>query len=150
MPDMHLACVTSALALVGLVACAPVPPSTPLTLKLYQSWELQPGDQLQGYTVLGGLGDITIALQGKAVYAPFDGKVQAHTRECVIFSSPDVPAYLFRLCGVKQPKFGAIAQGSVIGTADTLQFAALRKQAENTWAIVEPSQSILQRILARP
>ncbi len=120
----------------------------PLNVQLYQHWELQPGDTLGGYAVVGGLGDISIALDGKTVYAPFDGKTQWDTRKCVIFSTPDVPAYMFRLCGVNQPKVGAIARGDAIGTANILQFAALRQQTDKTWAIVEPSKTILQRTLS--
>jgi hypothetical protein len=124
-------------------------PEPPLEIQLYQRWELQPGDTLSGYTVLGGLGDITLALNGKPIYAPFDGKTQWDARRCIIFSTPEVPAYLFRLCGLNQPKLGAIAQGDPLGTATILQFAALRKQANNQWAMVEPSKTILQRALTR-
>ncbi len=124
-------------------------PEPPLELQLYQRWELQPGDTLSGYAVLGGLGDITLALNGQPIYAPFDGKTQWDTRRCIIFSTPEVPAYLFRLCGLNQPKLGAIAQGEPLGTATILEFAALRKQSNNQWAMVEPSKTILQRTLTR-
>ncbi len=134
-----------------LASCRPVtPPAKPITLNLYQTWELQPGDQVQGYAVLGGLGDISIALRGQAIYAPFTGTTQRDIRQCLLFSSPDVPAYLFRFCGVQGAKLGAIAQGEAIGTAEILQFAALRKQPNQTWAIVEPSKSILERTLTHP
>lgn len=133
----------------GIVGgCTPATrPDPALELQLLQRWQLQPGDTLGGYSILGGLGDISIALKGQSVYAPFDGKTQWDTRKCIIFSSPDVPAYLFRLCGLSQPHLGLIGQGEAIGTADILQFATLRKQADNRWAMVEPSRDIVQRAL---
>jgi len=155
MPDTALTSTRNSIALIlmsALVAllmggCTSVAKTeATLDLQLLQRWELQPGDTLSGYSVLGGLGDISIALNGQAVYAPFDGKTQWDTRQCIIFSTPDVPAYLFRLCGLKEPKLGAIAQGEPIGTAAILQFATLRKQADK-WAMVEPSKTILQRTL---
>ena len=120
----------------------------PLNIRLYQTWQLQPGDKVAGLTVLGALGDITIALNGNRVYAPFDGRTQLDQRQCVIFSSADVPAYLFRLCGLDRPYLGALNQGDPIGKGNLLQFAALRKQPNGTWAIVEPAKAILERTLA--
>ncbi|MBD2021776.1 hypothetical protein H6F43_16470 [Leptolyngbya sp. FACHB-36] len=119
----------------------------PLDIRLYQAWQLQPGDTVAGYTVVGGLGDISIALNRNAIYAPFDGRVQRDPKTCVFFSTPDVPAYLFRLCGLKNPRLGSIRQGDAIGSGSTLQFATLRKQPNGTWAIVEPSKDILERML---
>lgn len=131
----------------GCSLSPPVPP--PLNIKLYQTWELQPGDVVGGRQVLGGLGDISINLDGGAVYAPFDGRTQFDQRRCLIFSSPDVPAYLFRLCGLETPRIGTVSQGEVIGSGRLLQFAALRKQPNGTWAIVEPAKAILERTLTK-
>ena len=125
------------------------PPEPPLDIKLFQSWELQPGDSVRGYAVLGGLGDISIAVNGNSVYAPFSGTARRDTRSCLLFASPDVPAYLFRFCGLSNPRYGALEKGDAIGTATNLQFAALRKQADGTWAIVEPSKQILERTLTK-
>ncbi|HEY9736078.1 MAG TPA: hypothetical protein V6D06_07340, partial [Trichocoleus sp.] len=49
----------------GLAGCqsTPVPPRT---LNLHQNWKLQPGGEIAGYEVVGGLGDISLDLQGKA------------------------------------------------------------------------------------
>jgi hypothetical protein len=133
-----------------LAACgAPPTPKPSLDIRLYQKWELQPGDTIAGRLVLGGLGDISIKLDGNNVYAPFDGTTQFDNRRCVIFSSPDVPAYLFRLCGLSDPRLGDLKQGDTIGSGDLLQFAALRKQPNGTWAIVEPARGILERTLAK-
>ncbi|MBW4692419.1 MAG: hypothetical protein KME27_11705 [Lyngbya sp. HA4199-MV5] len=132
------------------IGCTKAPsPESPLNIKLYQSWELQPGDKIADRAVLGGLGDIAIALDGNQVYAPFDGLAQLDNRRCLIFSSPDVPAYLFRLCGLKEPRLGDVKQGEAIGKGDLLLFAALRKQPNGTWAIVEPAKAILERLLKK-
>jgi hypothetical protein len=120
---------------------------TPQKIQLAQTWELQPGSAIAGYQVAGGLGDISIFLGGKAVFAPFTGSVQPYQGNCVLFSSDEVPAYLFRLCGLKQPQVGDVRRGDVIGAGTYLQFAALRKQPNGTWAFVEPSRSILERTL---
>jgi hypothetical protein len=139
-----------AIALLLLTSCtATARPDDTINLKLYQQWQLQPGDVINGFSVVAGLGDISIALNGKSVYAPFDGRAQKDQRSCVIFSSPDVPAYLFRLCGVANLHLGVCNQGDVLGNAAILHFATLRKQPDGTWAIVEPSKPILERILAK-
>ncbi|BAY56172.1 MULTISPECIES: hypothetical protein [Leptolyngbya] len=115
--------------------------------KLYQSWQLKLGDQIAGSTVIGGLGDISIALNGKSVYAPSTGNVYLGQRGCVYFAGTDTPAYLFRLCGLKSPKLGALKAGDAIATGDILQFATLLKQSDGTWALVEPDKSLLERTL---
>ena len=133
------------------LGCARTPNSeATLDIKLYQSWELQPGDTIGDRQVLGGLGDISIALKGNQVYAPFDGRTQFDKHHCLIFSSADVPAYLFRLCGLDNPQLGEVNQGDAIGKGELLEFAALRKQPNGTWAIVEPAKAILERTLKKP
>ncbi|MCY7392706.1 MAG: hypothetical protein LH647_14825 [Leptolyngbyaceae cyanobacterium CAN_BIN12] len=138
------------LALLMLGACdRPSNPTETINLKLYQNWQLQPGDKIAGYLVVAGLGDISIELNGKSVYAPFNGQTQQDQRNCLIFSSPDVPAYLFRLCGISNPRFGNSQQGDSLGTGTVLHFATLRKQPDGTWAIVEPSKPVMERILTK-
>ncbi|OUC16726.1 MAG: hypothetical protein B0A82_00430 [Alkalinema sp. CACIAM 70d] len=131
-----------------LSGCSTSQPSPPLAeIKLYQNWELQAGDRVAGYEVTGGLGDISIALQGRSIYAPFNGDTQLDQRRCLYFDSPEVPSYKFRFCGIQSPKLGKVHQGETIGSGETLQFAALRKQPNGTWAIVEPSKTILEKTL---
>ncbi|WP_233744792.1 hypothetical protein [Leptodesmis sichuanensis] len=137
-------------SLLLLTGCSTSPNSTDtIDLKLYQQWQLQPGDAIKGFSVVGSLGDIAIALNGQSVYAPFAGRVQKDRRNCLIFSSPDVPAYLFRLCGVQDVQLGSHNQGDRIGSASTIYIATLRKQPDGTWAIVEPSKPILERIVSK-
>lgn len=120
----------------------------PRYISLQQTWELQPGDSIAGHLVSASLGDVSIELDGAAVRAPFDGEVEpAAQAHCVFFSSPEVPAYLFRLCGIDHPQVGRLKLGQVIGRGDYLHFATLRRQPEGTWAIVEPSSNILERAL---
>ena len=124
------------------------PTSQPRTIQIQQNWELQPGATIADHLIVAGLGDISIRLKGDMVYAPFNGEVQPNTiAGCVLFSSRDVPAYLFRLCGLNHPKLGKLQQGEAIGSGDYLHFAALRKQPEGTWAMVEPAKDILERLL---
>ena len=150
--DMDLNVLNAALAalvvLLFVASCTPKPVAeAPIDVQIYQNWELQPGDVVAGYSVMGGLGDISIALNGNTVYAPYDGRVQPNKLGCVIFSSTEVPNYLLRLCGVKHPNFGPRKAGEAIGTADALQFALLTKRPDNRWALIEPSKKILEQML---
>lgn len=145
MPDMTLRFSAKlALGLMLLMGCNPVPKVEPRNLQIEQTWELQPGDTIAGHRVSGGLGDISIELKG-TVHAPFEGVLEPHQDQCVIFSSPQIPAYLLRLCGVRHPKLGAVREGEAIGSADMLIFAALRRQRSGKWAMVEPSTSMIER-----
>lgn len=123
---------------------------SPRTFQIQQSWQFQPGTQIVGHEVIGGLGDISIALRGSKVYAPFTGQVQPHQADCFIFSSPEVPAYILRLCGLQNPKLGAVQAGEAIASSQLLSFAVLRKQPDGTWALVEPSISLLEQVLKVP
>lgn len=132
----------------SLTSCSATKPSEPIrTIQIQQSWQLQPGDEVGGHPVVAGLGDISIYLNGSNVYAPFNGLVQPTTGGCILFSSAEVPAYLFRLCGLNQPLIGEVSAGAAIGSGEYLHFATLRRQPEGTWTIVEPAKGILQRIL---
>ncbi|WP_155523820.1 hypothetical protein [Nodosilinea nodulosa] len=138
----------------GLASCsAPADAPGPRNVTLSQKWALQPGDRLAGYEVQSGLGDITLDIRGNRVFMPFDGEVQpAEGSEnlCVILSSPDVPAYLFRLCGLRQVQMGDRAQGDPIGSGDSVAFATLRRQADGTWAMVEPAKELIAQFLDQP
>jgi hypothetical protein len=118
----------------------------------YQDWGMQPGDTLAGYRVRSGLGDIAVNLNGETLFMPFDGTVQPQEDKedlCVILSSPEVPAYLFRLCGIKQPRLGDRNQGDPIGSGDVVAFATLRRQADGTWAMVEPAKELIEQFLEK-
>jgi hypothetical protein len=113
-----------------------------------QNWTLQPGSEVGGFPVMGGLGDVSIELGGGKVRAPFDGQLQPTGSDtCVAFTTPEIPAYLFRLCGVTKPRLGEVAAGQVMARSQILQFAAMRRQPDGTWAIVEPATDILEKTL---
>jgi hypothetical protein len=125
----------------------------PRTFNVYQNWALGPGDNLAGYRVHSGLGDVAIDLEGGRLYMPFNGQVQraaGYGDRCLVVSSPDVPAYLFRLCGVTQQRTGHHRTGEVIGRGFIVAFATMRRQADGTWAMVEPAQDFIAQFLHEP
>ena len=122
----------------------------PRNLDIQQNWALKPGHYVARYQISGGLGDISIEVQSRPLFAPFSGLLQPHQTDCAVFSSPEVPAYLLRICGLQHPKWGPLQAGSRMGTGKTVHFAALRKQPTGQWAIVEPASDILERILSDP
>lgn len=136
------------LGLAGLSLSCGRPSSTPRTLNLHQSWSLSIGTEIAGYAVSSGLGDISLDLGGDPVHMPFSGTVEPTESNCVLVSSDDVPAYLFRLCGLSQTKFGARQQGQTIGRASHLVFAMLRREPNGTWAMVEPSPQFIEQLLS--
>jgi hypothetical protein len=167
MPDLISWCIKRlpiVLCLPLFTACTPVPPPPPLKIQVFQDWQLKPGDRLAGYTVTGGLGDISIDVQDRAIYAPFTGETQQDQQgRCLFYSSPEVPAYLFRLCGMtgrswfglnlgplNQLHLGSVKAGETLGYATNLQFATLRKQTNGKWAIVEPDKSLIETLLKPP
>lgn len=137
----------------ALTGCRDQATAVPREVIIQQAWELEPGDNIAGFRVTASLGDISIKLENAAVRAPFEGEVEpaASLPDCVYFSSPEVPAYLFRYCGLHHPRLGSIQANQTMGKARLLHFATLRRQPEGTWAIVEPSSHVLERSLtSRP
>lgn len=125
--------------------------ATPRQVMIQQSWELAPGDMIEGFVVAAGLGDISLQMNGARVRAPFSGEMElsASNNQCVFFSSPEVPAYLFRYCGLQRPRLGVVEAGQIIGRSQLLHFATLRRQPEGTWVIVEPSKNVLEQSVER-
>jgi hypothetical protein len=143
--------ILAVIVLLNSTACSATPSTEPpRAVQIQQAWQLQPGDAIGKYRIAAGLGDISIELNGDNAYAPFGGRVQPlqpDVKTCVVFSSPEIPAYLFRLCGLQNLRFGEVQQGEAIGSGQYLHFATLRKQTDGTWAMVEPARDILGRIL---
>ena len=135
----------------SLTGCREPAIANPRRVAIEQSWELTSGDRIEGFVVAASLGDISIQMDGAPVRAPFPGEVEiaATGEKCIFFSSPEVPAYLFRYCGLKHPRLGQVQVGQSIGRATFLHFATLRRQPEGTWVIVEPSTNVLERSLER-
>ena len=139
-----------AIALVTAACSLTTSPEPVREIQIQQNWAVKQGDRLANHLVVAGLGDISIQLGGDAAYAPFPGRVQPSADRCVLYSTPEIPAYLFRLCGLSQTHLGAISTGTAIGTGDYLHFTTLRRQPDGTWTIVEPGKDILERILTSP
>ncbi len=138
--------------LVGLGGCTSLAPVVPRQIVLKQTWEIESGDRVAGQLVTGSLGDISLQLRGIRLRAPFDGQAELASRgyRCIYFSTPDVPAYLFRYCGVRQPRLGPLQTGEVMGRGQIIHFATLRRQPDGSWALVEPSDRVLERSLNQP
>ncbi|MGB6014864.1 MAG: hypothetical protein WBG32_09060 [Nodosilinea sp.] len=136
----------------GLTSCRNLTPVVPRQIVLKQSWEIEAGDRVAGQLVTGSLGDISIRLRGTRLRAPFAGQVELAAKGfyCIYFSTPEVPAYLFRYCGVRQPRLGLIQAGEVMGHGQQIHFATLRRQPDGSWAIVEPSDRVLEQSLNQP
>ncbi|MGI8935311.1 MAG: hypothetical protein ACR2FS_14685 [Phormidesmis sp.] len=134
---------------VGLSSCATRSAPVPRSITLQQQWALNPGDEIAGNTVAGSLGDISLYLKNAQVTAPFDGKLElSELEDCALYSAPEIPAYLFRLCGLRDIAYGKIKAGKTIGKGKYLSFATLRRQPDGTWIIVEPAKGVLERALA--
>ncbi len=117
-------------------------------ITLQQQWALNPGDEVAGSAVAGSLGDISLRLKNSKVEAPFDGKLEpSEAGPCALYSTPEIPAYLFRLCGLQKFSYGEVKAGRAMGRGRYLSFATLRRQPDGTWIIVEPAKGVLERIL---
>lgn len=118
------------------------------SITLQQQWTLNPGDEIAGSPITGSLGDISLQLKNNRIKAPFDGELEpSETDRCALYSTPEIPAYLFRLCGLNSFAFGSVEAGQRIGKGDYLSFATLRRQPDGTWTIVEPAKSVLEKVL---
>ncbi|EKU96276.1 hypothetical protein Lepto7375DRAFT_0264 [Leptolyngbya sp. PCC 7375] len=141
----HILKITGGALLTLLTACQSDPPTRNITIQ--QTWELQVGNQVGDYRISSGLGDVTLELDGAPVRLPFDGKVQPMDPHCIAITSPEVPAYLFRLCGINSPNLGQDNKGHIIGRAQQLVFAAFRKEPDGTWALIEPATDLIEQFL---
>lgn len=134
-------------ALLALLASCQAGPPPPRAITIQQTWELQVGNQVGDYRISSGLGDITLELGGNPVRMPFDGRVQSMDEHCIALTSPEVPAYLFRLCGISRPKLGQQLQGHTVGRAQQLVFATFRKEPDGTWTLIEPATDLIAQFL---
>ncbi|MGB3200161.1 MAG: hypothetical protein WBA99_04620 [Nodosilinea sp.] len=134
------------------IGCLSLTPVVPRQIVLKQSWEIESGDRVAGQVVTGSLGDISVQLRGTRLRAPFAGQVELAAKgfHCIYFSTPEIPAYLFRYCGVRQPRLGLVPAGAVMGHGQQIHFATLRRQPDGAWAIVEPSDRVLEQSLTQP
>ncbi len=134
---------------IGLGSCVNRSAPTPRSITLQQQWALNPGDEIAGNLVAGSLGDISLHLKSAQIAAPFDGELEmSELDDCALYSTPEIPAYLFRLCGLHAVAYGEIKAGEIIGKGEYLSFATLRRQPDGTWIIVEPAKGVLEKALA--
>jgi hypothetical protein len=125
------------------------PTVKPMNIQIYQKWELQRGDRVNNQTVVSALGELAIDLGGKPIYAPMSGEARLDRTGCLLLAGTELPAYLFRFCGINTPKLGVLRKGQAIGTASLLVLATFRKQQNGTWAFVEPSKAMVEQTLKR-
>lgn len=130
-----------------LVKTQPLSSVKPMNIQIYQKWELQRGDRLDDRTVVSALGELAIDMAGKPIYAPMNGEANLDPSGCVLFAGTELPAYLFRFCGVSTPKIGVLRKGQAIGTTKLLVFATLQRQQNGSWAFIEPSKVIVEQTL---
>lgn len=141
-----------AIALLNLLGgCAGRSTPEPRAITLKQQWVLNPGDRISGSLVFGSLGDISLSLEkGVQVKAPFNGMLEPSELDgCDFYSTPEIPAYLFRLCGLSNIAYGEIRAGTQMGKGNYVSFATLRKQPDGTWIIVEPARGVLERAIEK-
>lgn len=133
---------------VWLSSCAAQSAPETRTITLQQQWTFNPGDEVAGNQVAGSLGDISLYLRDGRVQAPFDGELEpSEIAECALYSTAEIPAYLFRLCGLKRFDYGERKAGQTLGKGEYLSFATLRRQPDGTWIIVEPAKGVLEKAL---
>ncbi|MGB3292133.1 MAG: hypothetical protein WBB01_03955 [Phormidesmis sp.] len=133
---------------VWLGSCAAQSAPEVRTITLQQQWAFNPGDEVSGNQVAGSLGDISLYLKEGQIQAPFDGELEAsETDQCALYSTPEIPAYLFRLCGLQHFDYGDRKAGQTLGKGKYLSFATLRRQPDGTWIIVEPARGVLEKAL---
>ena len=144
----QLVSVLACLSTVWLSSCAAqsVPEARAITLQ--QQWAFNPGDDVSGNQVTGSLGDVSLSLNEGRIQAPFDGELTpSEIDQCALYSTPEIPAYLFRLCGLRRFDYGQRKAGQTLGKGEYLSFATLRKQPDGTWIIVEPARGVLEKVL---
>jgi hypothetical protein len=134
-------------------------------IELRNTWGMQAGNAIAKHPIVSGLGDISLSFDGKAL-APVDGWVEGKfvlvsegnllqgTPDCVIFSSPQIPAYLSKLCGFKQRNLGLIEQGMPIGKTNGYLHITLfsyRKNQDGTpaWVYVSPSPQLIENLVSQ-
>lgn len=134
-------------------------------IELRNTWGMQAGNEIAKHPIVSGLGDISLAFNGKAL-APVDGWIEGKfvlvsdgnllqgTPDCVIFSSPQMPSYLSKLCGLKQRNLGLVEQGTPIGQTNGYLHVTLfsyRKSEEGTpvWVYVSPSPQLIENLVSQ-
>lgn len=134
-------------------------------IELRNTWGMPTGNTIAKHRVISGLGDLSLAFNGK-VLAPVDGWIEGkfvlvshgslmpNPPDCVIFYSPQMPAYLAKLCGFKQRNLGRVAQGMSMGQTNGylhITVFAYRKNEDGTpvWVYVSPSPQLVENLVSQ-
>lgn len=132
-------------------------------IELKKVWEIQAGQLIAGHRVVSGLGDISLEFKG-AIAAPAMGIVERNfvlvsdrtliktPSDCILFSSPQMPGYLLKVCGLKQRHLGIVNQGVSIGKTNGylhLSLLSFRKDENQVskWIYVSPSSKLIEKLL---
>ncbi len=139
-------------------------PRTVREIELQNTWGVKAGDAIEKYFVASGLGDISLAMKGNVI-APLDGNIEEKfvlisdgslirgTSDCVIFSSPQMPAYLIKLCGLKSRNLDLVEGGKPIGKTNGYLHISLfsyrpHPDSGAMWVYVPPSPQLLESLVA--
>ncbi len=139
----------------------PQPKRSQVELELRRTLGVQSGEQIANRRVVAGLGDLSLESTGE-VYAPTNGHVEANfalisegtmtrgANDCVLFTSPQLPTYMSRLCGLKKRNVGSIQQNKAIGETNGYLHVALLSLRRNEdrslkWMYVSPSPDFVKR-----
>ena len=133
-------------------------------IELQNTWGVKAGDSIEGYFIASGLGDISLAMKGKVI-APIDGNVEENfvlisdgslirgPSDCIIFSSPQLPAYLIKLCGLASRNLEQVEGGKPIGKTNGYLHISLFSYRPNQesgaiWVYVPPSPQLIESLVA--
>ncbi|WP_017661921.1 hypothetical protein [Baaleninema simplex] len=119
------------------------------------------GDEIAERRVVAAFGELSLRTSGK-VFAPFDGwangqlvfvtdgTLRSMPSDCTVFSSPQIPNYLLRLCGLGRRHLGYRRLGEALGRADGYLHVTLltyrTEESGDLWVYVPPAASLVQHL----
>ncbi|MBI1270507.1 hypothetical protein GC174_08745 [bacterium] len=118
------------------------------SIALAKSFDIDPNQAIGAgnVRVSGGLGDISLNLNGDSLYAPVEGELLKSDGGCHLFISRVLPGYRIRLCGLGDLENKLYAEGERIGEFKTISVALLRREPTGNYVFVEPAGDFLRRL----
>ncbi|MGC9502305.1 hypothetical protein [Baaleninema sp.] len=123
------------------------------------------GDEIADRPVVAEFGELSLRATGR-VFAPVDGwangqfrfvtggRLRSMPSDCTILSSPQIPNYLLKLCGLARRHLGYRRVGEPLGRTDGYLHVALltyrSDEAGDRWVYVPPAPSLVQTLFDRP